>query len=145
MQFQVPQFLDVEDRVVGPLTIKQFLYVTGSIGMAYMFVRFIPWFFIALIPAVSIAGFGVALAFWRPNRRPFIDIVEAAFYFATSTRLYVWRQQHKDAVVEEIDLSRFNATHHVRGPAHTNMGGSRLSNLSWQMDLETGSQTPNPR
>lgn len=145
MQFQVPQFLDVEDHVVGPFTIKQFLYVAGGAGMAYMFVRFIPWFLVAIIPAALVAGFSVLLAFWKPNRRPFIDLVEAAFYFGTSTRLYVWKQQHKDSVVEEVDLTRFRSTHHIRGPAHGNLGGSRLSNLSWQMDLETGSQTPNPR
>ena len=35
MQFQVPQFLDVEDKIVGPFTIKQFIYLAGGVGMGY--------------------------------------------------------------------------------------------------------------
>ncbi|GAH87221.1 unnamed protein product, partial [marine sediment metagenome] len=27
MQFQVPQYIDIEDKVIGPFTIKQFLYI----------------------------------------------------------------------------------------------------------------------
>ena len=30
MQFPVPQFTDVEDRIIGPLTIKQFGIVFGA-------------------------------------------------------------------------------------------------------------------
>lgn len=145
MQFQVPQFLDVEDKVVGPFTLKQFLYIAGGLGMAYMLYTFIPWGIVAIFPALGVALFGVALAFWKPNHRPFVDMVEAAFYFITSTRLYVWKQQHKDAIVEEVDLSRFRATRHVSGPQHESMGESRLSSLSWQIDLETGANTPHSR
>ena len=27
MQYQVPQFIEVEDKIFGPLTFKQFLYI----------------------------------------------------------------------------------------------------------------------
>jgi hypothetical protein len=42
MQFQVPQFLDVEDKIIGPFTIKQFLYLAGGAGFAYLSWRYIP-------------------------------------------------------------------------------------------------------
>ncbi len=138
MQFQVPQFLDVEDKVVGPLTIKQFLYSAGGIGMGYMIFRFVPWGLVAFIPALAVAAFGLALGFYRVNNRPFIDFVEAGFYFLMSERLYVWRQQHKNSTVEDVDLSRFKNTQHVRGPGQSNRGGSKLNSLSWQIDLEPG-------
>ena len=47
MQFQVPQFLDVEDKIIGPFTIKQFLYLAGGVGLGYLCIRFVPllgWF-----------------------------------------------------------------------------------------------------
>ena len=30
MQFQVPQFIETEDKVVGPLTLRQFMYIAGA-------------------------------------------------------------------------------------------------------------------
>jgi len=37
MQFRVPQFLDIEDKVFGPFTFKQFGYMLGAIAFAYIF------------------------------------------------------------------------------------------------------------
>jgi hypothetical protein len=137
MQFQVPQFLDVEDKVVGPLTIKQFLYSAGGMGMGYMVFKLIPWTIIALIPAMAFAALGFALAFWKFNNKPFIEIIEAAFYFMVGDRLYVWKQQHKQAITEEeIDLTRFKNTRHVRSNTPSASTGSKLGNLSWQIDLQ---------
>ncbi|MFM2424198.1 MAG: hypothetical protein RLZZ70_589, partial [Candidatus Parcubacteria bacterium] len=33
MQFEVPQFIEIEDKIFGPLTWKQFLYVGGGLSM----------------------------------------------------------------------------------------------------------------
>ena len=42
MQFQVPQFIEVEDKIFGPLTFKQFVYVAGGAGLAYLVWRVSP-------------------------------------------------------------------------------------------------------
>jgi len=42
MQFQVPQFIEVEDKIIGPLTFKQFVFVGGGFGMAYVLWRVLP-------------------------------------------------------------------------------------------------------
>ncbi|NCT02072.1 PrgI family protein, partial [Candidatus Parcubacteria bacterium] len=34
MRFEVPQFIEVEDKIFGPLTWRQFLYLSGGLGMA---------------------------------------------------------------------------------------------------------------
>jgi hypothetical protein len=31
MQFRVPQFIDIEDKLFGPLTFKQFIYLAGEL------------------------------------------------------------------------------------------------------------------
>jgi len=143
MQFQVPQFLDVEDKVVGPLTIKQFIYVAGGIGMGQLTFHYIPWTLVALVPAVALAVFGGMLAFWKFNNKPFIDLIESAFYFISSTRLYVWKQQHRQPAKEEdIDLTRFKSTRHIRSNMPSTSTGSKLSNLSWQIDLQSEAVVP---
>lgn len=36
MQFQVPQFIEVEDKIFGPLTFKQFVYIAGGVALMYL-------------------------------------------------------------------------------------------------------------
>ena len=42
MRFQTPQFIEIEDRIFGPLTLKQFIYLAGSAGLAFLFYRTLP-------------------------------------------------------------------------------------------------------
>ena len=65
MQFRLPQFLDIEDKVFGPFTFKQFAYLIG------------------------------ALAFVKVNHRPFADILESAYKFLIGNKTYVWHQEQK--------------------------------------------------
>jgi hypothetical protein len=44
MRFQVPQFTDVEDKIVGPLTLKQFVYLAGAGGGCIILYSFLPAF-----------------------------------------------------------------------------------------------------
>ena len=42
MQFHIPQYIDIEDKLFGPLTLKQAVYVAGGLGGAYLAYRIIP-------------------------------------------------------------------------------------------------------
>ena len=80
MQFQVPQFIEVEDKIVGPFTFKQFIYILGGLGAAYLFWRLLPVY--ASIPLIMIVvPFAFALAFFQVNGRPFILSLESGFFF----------------------------------------------------------------
>ncbi len=93
MEYQVPQFVEIESKIVGPLTLKQFIYVSGGIGLCIALLRYLPIFIaiILCIPVVSLSG---ALAFYKINNKPFISILEAAVHFYTSSKLFLW---HKEA------------------------------------------------
>ena len=104
MQFQVPQFLDVEDKIVGPFTIKQFIYLAGGVGMGYMAYRFIP--LIGFIIGLGMIALGWALGFYKYNGKPFVYIIEAAFLYAKKDRLYVWKRKER-AAEAALDLSNF--------------------------------------
>lgn len=133
MQFQVPQFLDVEDKIIGPLTIKQFIYLAGSVGLAYMAWYFIP--FIGLFVALACMGLGAALAFYKFNTKPFIFIIESAFNYMKRTRLYVWKRREKIGVETHLDLTNFTATIHT-GTLPLHPTASKLSDLTWSMDIQ---------
>ena len=132
MQFQVPQFLDVEDKIIGPFTIKQFLYLAGGAGISYMAWRFIPY--VGLFLAIGVVALTGALAFYKFNNKPFVYLIESAFNYIKSTRLYVWKRREKEEGETHLDLTNFSATIHTGTlPVHTTT--SKLADLTWSMDV----------
>ena len=100
MQYQVPQFIDVEDKIFGPLTAKQFFYLAAGavlILIMYVFLQF--WVVIFL--GAPIAGLSLALAFLKTNGVPFIKTLGNAFNYSTSNRLYLWKKTDRQSQKKE--------------------------------------------
>ena len=126
MQFKVPQFIDIEDKVFGPLTFKQFAYLAGGAGLVYLSFKIFPTL-IALVLAAAFASLALALAFFKYNEKPFIFTLQAFVRYITHPRLYLW---HKD----------YSHPTKVSAPAPvpTNRGAlteSKLKTLSWSLDV----------
>ena len=71
MRFQVPQFIDIEDKIFGPLTFKQFVYLAGAGGLGFLIFKSLP-LLIALPLILGVLGLGVSLAFVKINNKTFI-------------------------------------------------------------------------
>jgi hypothetical protein len=130
MQYRVPQFIEVEDKLFGALSLKQFIYVVGGGSLVYLWFVLLPAI-LALLPAVACGAFAGALAFYKFNGRPFVDVVEAAFYFAIHPRFYIWKQEEKKQV-EEVQFQQVGTVR--KGENNGEVGGSRLNDLTWQID-----------
>lgn len=134
MQFQVPQFIEVEDKIFGPLTFKQFIFVLGGLGFAYLFWRTLPLFIAGPLIA-AVGGLAAALAFFQFNGRPFILALENGFYFFMRSKLYLWNNRAK---------KRTSVTATTAAPAQQGTGGvyvpklsdSRLHELAWSLDIK---------
>jgi hypothetical protein len=65
MQFQVPQFVEVEDKILGPLTALQFAYVAGGGGFLFAMWLILPlWLAILIGGPVALLGAGLAFYIW---------------------------------------------------------------------------------
>jgi hypothetical protein len=96
MQYQVPQFIDTEDKVVGPFSLRQFAYVGVAALIsagAYFFLQ--TWLF--LIIALVLVGGSLALSFVKINGRPLIKVATAAFYYYWKPQMYVWKSERPAA------------------------------------------------
>ena len=103
MRFQVPKYIDVKDKIFGPLTFKQFVYLAGGVGMCVVALWLIPSFVLALPVIGVIVAFSLSLAFWNYNGKPFIHIVQAVFMYLINTRTYVWkRREHEKKSQEQM-------------------------------------------
>jgi len=94
MQFNVPQFIEVEDKIIGPLTLKQSLFL-GAGGGLLLFL----WFFLSLgvfiLIAIPIGLFTVALAFYKVNGKPFLSFLGSLLGYLSKPRLYLWKKISK--------------------------------------------------
>ena len=129
MRFTVPQFIDVEDKIFGPLSFRQFAYLTGGAGLSYILYTVIPSIFLAILAIIPVASFAIALAFVKVNDKPFIDTVEAAIRFALGEKLYLWKRSPIEK--KEIKEKAVDTTKHYT-PALTE---SKLHDISWGLDV----------
>lgn len=135
MRFSVPQFIDVEDKIIGPLTLKQGVYIIGGVGVAVvLFIQF--GFLVAILFGGPIFFLSFLLAFVKIHGRPFIDILASAFFFATKNKLYLWKKTtKKGGVISNASASLRNSTSpQVNHPASVEMSQSRLKKLAWSLD-----------
>lgn len=135
MQFQVPQFVEVEDKIFGPLTALQFAYLAGGIGFAFAMWLLLP-FWLAIIIGAPVAGLGLALAFYKYNDRPLIHALEAAFEYFVRAKLYIWqKKQPKTLSADDIDISALSTEEDPAKyvPAATS---NRIKDLAWSLDIK---------
>lgn len=105
MMSSVPQFIDIEDKIAGPLTWRQLLWMIGlgAVLLTLFNVVSTVVFFVLAVPIVLIF---CALAFYRPNNQPLIQYVLYGFFFLFRPKIAVWErpvgQKIKKKKKEEI-------------------------------------------
>jgi hypothetical protein len=135
MQFEVPQFIEIEDKIFGPLTWKQFLFLGGGVGIAV--VLFITAnFFVFLLVGLPLALLGGALAFVPINNRPFSFFLEAVINYFRGQRLYLWRQ--KSDRIYKADTSGESDRPLYAAPPTVNPHKSKkdISSLARKLELQ---------
>lgn len=135
MRFQVPQFIEVEDKIFGPFTFKQFIYIVGGAGAAAVLWILIPVKFLAILIGVPIVAFAGALAFYKVNGKPFAHLVESFFKFYAGNRLYLWKKREKAVISkapEKMHKTEFKVNH---------SGNSKLKDMSWNLDVSNKDET----
>ncbi len=127
MRFQVPQFIDIEDKVFGPFTFKQFVYLGGGAGICFLLLRVLPKL-LAIPGIIVVAVLALALAFYRVNNKPFIQLVESFFMYLIGSRLYIWKRKERSAKPADP------LTEHYVRMETPKMSGSKLKDMTWQLD-----------
>ncbi|MDP2629482.1 MAG: PrgI family protein [Candidatus Harrisonbacteria bacterium] len=90
MQFQVPQFIELEDKIIGPLTLKQFFFLAGT-GLISFLLFFVLQLWLWLIMTTILAILAIAFAFLKYNGRPMILTFLAAAQYTWNPKFYLWQ------------------------------------------------------
>lgn len=128
MKFEVPQFIDVEDKVIGPFTFKQFIYLAGGAGVSVVL-----WLLLPALIAIPLIGvfiaLGGALAFYKVNSKPFVSFLESMFKYSLAHKLYIWRKVPQKKVVGKEGLVQETGIFVPR------LSDSKLRDLAWSLDV----------
>lgn len=114
LQFQVPQFVDVEDKIIGPLTAKQFLmFVVLALAIAALYVAFpLPATVTLAIPLVI---FTLLLAFYKVNGRSFVWFMYAIVHYLFTGKMFLWERRGETQRVRISSLRAVEQTLARRG------------------------------
>jgi len=132
MRFEVPQFIEIEDKIFGPLTWRQFVYLGGGLGAAVVMFLVLPTI-LAIIIGIPLALLAGALSFYPINNRPFSYFLEAVYNYTTKDKLYLWRRK-ADAVYKEPTIKKASAV--VVAPTNRGTNHTSITSLTRKLELQ---------
>lgn len=99
-QYVVPQFIDVEDKIIGPLTTRQFIIIMAAGFMIFLEFSLASFGFFLFQGIVTLAV-AIVLAFVKFNGMPFHFFLINLIQTLKRPRLRVWQKQ-----VHEFDVKQ---------------------------------------
>jgi len=115
-QAEVPSDIDVEDKIIGPFTLKQFIYL--AIGGMAIFILYAIFgkisFMVFVLTALPVGFITVLFVFYRFNEQPFEQFLAALIAFYKNPRQRFWR---RDTTLEDIKLEIKEPPREIKKPA----------------------------
>lgn len=142
-KFIVPQFIDNEDKILGPVTVRQFILslVAGFfIFIEYKLLRTGPFVFAAILTAAIGGTFGFVKVNGQPFHIFFINFVRTM----SRPKLRVWDKMPTDADLRQIIKPQMVTEAEDKGTYHKpRPGSSRLRDLTLTVNTGGVYQTDN--
>jgi len=131
LQYNIPQFIDSEDKIIGPVTIRQMAYLaigTVIIGFLFMYKPNIVVFFILAVP---IGMTCLAFAFFKINGLNFEVMIANIISFISKPTLMLWSRQIENVEpIIKVVIEKRNTNNLVMGE----YSQSKVEELAWLMD-----------
>lgn len=131
-QFTVPQFIDVEDKIIGPITTRQFLIFMAAailIGILYKILEFNTF----VVVGSFIFLLAIIFGFVRINGRPFHFFMLNVIQTIRRPGIRIWNNRLASVVDEnKIPTLKFDSTKSTKEYYKK----SRLAELSLVVDTE---------
>jgi PrgI family protein len=134
MQFKVPQFLEIEDKIFGPFTFREFVYLAGGGGLCFIIYKLLglQW---GILPILAVGGIAASLTFYKPNNKPFINMIEAGLRFYSQDKLYIWKRREERVDLQKARQGKENLANQPMAQNTTRLSGSKLRDLAWSLDV----------
>jgi len=134
MEFTVPQFIEKEAKIVGPLTFKQFLFI-GTAGAICIILFFAVPLYLFVIFTIILVGGAAFLALYRKEGIPFYAIVFKSFMYLFKPKVFLWKKKiapiriaRSDVLKRKMEEQKLEEEEH-KGPRLKVSRSSKLNDL----------------
>ncbi len=132
-QFTVPQFIDVEAKIIGPITVRQFIIMLVGViagAISYKFFDFSLFITASVFILIMVGLF----AFTKINGRPFHFFILNIIQTAKRSRLRVWNNAAVSVVRVDSGKEKTKKEAEFFRPPAKRHSTSRLAELSLIVD-----------
>ena len=132
-QFTVPQFIDVEDKIIGPITARQFVIMLASFLLIVLFYKLLN-FTTFLFFGITTFGVSGIISFFKINGMPFHFFILNFVKTSRRAALRVWNNDYiMDLITEDPEDSVVND---LLAPSHKPYNASHLTELALIVDTQ---------
>ena len=126
-QFMVPQFIDVETKIIGPITVRQFILMVIMALIDFICYKIFTFTFFIFLAVLNLAFWGT-MAFLRINGQPFHYFLLNLLQTLKKPRLRIWKKEYLE-IKEEVKIKPPPPP-----PQKVPLTASRLAELSLIVD-----------
>jgi hypothetical protein len=127
-KYVVPQFIDVEAKIIGPITARQFIIILSTLGAVFILYRLLETILFIPLGLIALVSGGV-LAFMKVNGMPFHFFLLNVIQTLRRPNLRVWDKAKNDAELKSY-LKKEAPEPEPIPPKKEPLTTSRLSELS---------------
>ena len=132
-QFVVPQFIDVEDKIIGPVTTRQFIVMLAGFLLIAIFYKLFD-FSLFIAAGLLILALSGIFAFLKINGRPFHFFILNLIQTLKRPRRRVWFYGQSAAAFNGAGESQFKPP--AKRTPEKHFTASRLAELSLLVDTK---------
>jgi hypothetical protein len=100
-RFMVPQFIDAETRIIGPITTRQFLILLLTAGFEFVLFKLLTFWTFA-VGGLFLLLFAIVIAFARINGMPFHYFLLNVLQTFRKPRLQVWDKRYTNSELRAL-------------------------------------------
>lgn len=135
LQFIVPQFIDVEEKIIGPISVRQFVLMLVGAGLITLDYQLLykgtGSFVFFVVVAIFVVALIIVFAFLRINGQPFHLFLLNVFISMRNPALRVW---NKEVVRETLPHVKVRAVRAVPLRVKQPLTPTKLTQLSLVVD-----------
>ena len=130
-QFTVPQFIDVEDKIFGPITVRQFVIILAGSLMLFIIFKFFSILYLITVGSFIFINM-ILFAFFKVAGRPFHFFVLNFVQTTLKPSMRVWKNLQRSVVNEDIMEHKVE----IKRVKRRQYTSSRLAELSLIVDTQ---------
>ncbi len=97
MRFTVPQFIEEEAKIIGPLVFKQVIYIGVAAVICFILYFLLP-FYLFLICSIILIGGGAALAFLKIGGKSLSSVLANFLRYSLTSNIYIWKKNEQPTI-----------------------------------------------